>query len=119
MLAGTLVELALKLVISKHLKVSQLKNSILKELHSAIEEWARVHNLETSRIEVKHSGIGSSVHVLVVASKGFENWPWVERHDSLFAFLNAKVKRPSDLFISRLSPMTEEEYEKYEGVEVE
>ena len=95
-----------------------MKSSVLKELHAAIEEWARVHNVETSLIEVKPSGIGSSVHILVVARKGFENWPWYERHDSLFNFLNAKVDRTgSDVFISRLSPMTEEEYEKYEGVE--
>ena len=94
-----------------------MKNSVLNELHAAIEEWARVHNVETSLIEVKPSGIGSSVHILAVARKGFENWSWVERHDSLFDFLNAKVKRPSDLLISRLSTMTEEEYEKYESVE--
>jgi len=96
-----------------------MKNAILKELHAAIEEWARVHNVETSLIEVKPGGIGSSVYIFVVARKGFENWPWYERHDSLFDFLNAKVDRTgSDVFISRLSPMTEEEYEKYEGVEV-
>ncbi len=97
-----------------------MKSSIiLKELRAAIEEWARVHNVETSLIEIKPTGFGSSVHVLVVARKGFENWPRYERHDSLFDFLNAKVDRTgSDVFISRLSPMTEEEYEKYEGVEV-
>jgi len=96
-----------------------MKSSIiLKEVRAAIEEWARLHNVETSLIDVKHTGMGSIVHVLVVARKGFENWPWYERHDSLFDFLNAKVDRTgSDVFISRLSPMTEEEYEKYEGVE--
>jgi len=94
-----------------------MKSSVLKELHAAIEEWARVHNIETSLIEVKPSGIGSSVHILVVARKGFENWPQFERHDSFFNFLNTQVKRPRDVFISRFSPMTEEEYEKYEGVE--
>ncbi len=96
-----------------------MKSAILKELKAAIEEWARVHNIETSLIDVKQTGMGSIVHVLVVARKGFENWPFHERHDSLFSFLNAKVDRThSDVFISRLSPMTEEEYEKYEGVEV-
>lgn len=95
-----------------------MKTAILNELRTAIEEWARAHNIEISLIEVKPSGIGSSVHVLLVARTGFENWPRFERHDSLFSFLNAKVKRPSDLIISRLSPMTEEEYESYEGVEV-
>jgi hypothetical protein len=95
-----------------------MKSPILKELRAAIEEWARVHNVETTLIDIKPSGKGSSIHVLVVARKGFENWPWYERHDSLFNFLNAKVDRTgSDVFISRLSPMTEEEYEKYEGVE--
>ena len=96
-----------------------MKSSILKELKAAVEEWARLHNIETSLIEVKYAGIDSIVHVLVVARKGFENWPFHERHDSLFNFLNANVDRTgSNVFISRLSPMTEDEYEKYEGVEV-
>lgn len=94
-----------------------MKNSVLNDLRAAIEEWTRVHNVEASLIEVKPSGIGSSVHILVVARKGFENWSSVERHYSLFGFLNAKVKRPSDLLISRLSTLTEEEYNNYQEVE--
>jgi len=96
-----------------------MKSSIiLKELRAAIEEWARVHNVEISLIEIKPTGFGSSVHVLVIARKGFENWPRYERHDSLFDFIHAKLNLNGDLFISRLSAMTEEEYEKYEGVVV-
>jgi len=95
-----------------------MKNSVLEELREAAEEWARIHNVEIVLIEAKYTGIGSSVHVLVVARRGFENWSRYDRHHSLFNFLHDKVKANGKLFISRLSMMTEAEYEKYEGVEV-
>jgi hypothetical protein len=95
-----------------------MKTSLLKELRTAIEEWAHIHNVEITLIDIQPSGIGSNVHVIVVARKGFENWRRSERHDSLFDFIHAKLNLDGDLFISRLSAMTEEEYEKYEGVEV-
>jgi len=95
-----------------------MKNAFLKELREAAEEWARIHNIETTLIDAKPTGIGSSVRVIVVARKGFENWSRYDRHHSLFNFLHDKVNVNGSLFISRLSMMTEEEYEKYEGVEV-
>jgi len=95
-----------------------MKNSVLEELREAAEEWARIHNVEVGLIEAKYTGIGSSVHVLVVARRGFESWSRYDRHHSLFNFLHDKVKTDGKLFISRLSMMTEAEYEKYEGVEV-
>jgi len=94
-----------------------MKSSILEELREAAEEWARIHHVEASLIEAKHTGIGSSVHVLVVARRGFENWSRYDRHHSLFNFLHDKVKTNGKLFISRLSMMTEEEYDKYDRVE--
>ncbi len=96
-----------------------MKNSLLKKLREAAEEWARINNIESVLIDAKYTGIGSSVHVVVVARKGFENWSRYERHQSLFNFLHDKANANGNLFISRLSMMTEEEYEKYEGVEVE
>ena len=93
-----------------------MKTSILKELQAAIEEWARAHNIETAVINVKYAGIGSYVHILVVARNGFENWRWSERERSLIDFLDNKVENNRDFFISRLETMTEEEYEKYEEV---
>jgi len=95
-----------------------MKTSRLKELRAVIEEWAHIHNVETSLIEIQPRGIGSNVHVTVVASNGFENWRRSERHDSLFDFIHAKLNLDGDLFISRLSVMNEEEYEKYERVAV-
>ncbi len=93
-----------------------MKTSLLKDLRVAIEEWAQIHNIEASLIDVKYSGIGSNIHVLVVAGKGFENWRWSERESSLFDYLHAKFKHNGDFFISRLETLTEEEYEKYEDV---
>jgi len=95
-----------------------MKTAILNELRAAIEEWARLHNIETSRIEVKYSGIGSHIHIDVVARHGFENWWWAERDRSLIDFIFSKVTQNGDFFISRLETMTEAEYEKYEGIEV-
>ena len=95
-----------------------MKSSILKDLHAAVEEWARAHNIETALINVKYAGIGSYVHILVVARKGFENWRWSERERDLIAFLDDKIKNNGDFFLSRLETMTEEEYEKYEDAEV-
>ncbi len=94
-----------------------MKTSLLEKLRAAVEEWARIHNVETTLIDAKYTGIGSNVHVVVVARKGFENWSRYERHNSLFQFLHDKVNGNGDLVITRLSMMTEEEYEKYEGVE--
>jgi hypothetical protein len=94
-----------------------MKTSHLEKLRQAAEEWAQVNNVEASLIEVKYSGIGSNVHVLVVARKGFENWRWSARERNLIDFLRAKVNPNGDFFISRLETMTEEEYEKYEDVE--
>jgi hypothetical protein len=95
-----------------------MKAERLEKLRKAAEEWAQAHNVESTLVEVKYSGVGSNVHVLVVARKGFENWPWFERDSSLFDFLHAKANINGDLFISSLGTMTEDEYEKYEGVEV-
>jgi len=95
-----------------------MKSSILRELRAAAEEWARNHNVQTILIDVKYSGVGSYVHVIIVANKGFENWRWSERDRSLFDFLHTRVSNNGDFFISRLETMTEAEYEKYEGIEV-
>jgi len=96
-----------------------MKTSILKELRATIEEWARLHNVETTLIEIRPSGVASNVHIIVVFSKGLENWRRSQRHDSLFDFIHTKLNYPGDLFISRISVMTEDEYERFEGVQVE
>jgi stress-induced morphogen len=96
-----------------------MRSSLLAKLRAAVKEWAQLHNVETTLIEAKYTGLGSNVHVLVVASKGFENWSRYERHNSLFQFLHDKVGTNEGLVITRLSMMTEEEYETYyEEVEI-
>ncbi len=94
-----------------------MKSVLLEKLRAAVEEWARMHNVETTLIEAKYTGLGANVHVLVVARKGFENWARYERHNSLFQFLDSKLNADGELVITRLGMMTEEEYEKHEGVE--
>jgi len=95
-----------------------MKAEHLEKLRKAAQEWAHTHNVEIALIDVKYSGVGSNVHVLVVARKGFENWSWFERDSSLFDFLHDKADTNGALFISSLGTMTEAEYEKYEGIEV-
>jgi hypothetical protein len=94
-----------------------MKTALLKKLHEAVAEWARIHNIETNLIEVKPSGIASGVHILVVARRGFENWRWSERERDLFRFLRPQFNGNGDFAITRLETMTEEEYEKYADVE--
>lgn len=91
-----------------------MKPSRLVQVHAAAEEWARLHNIEATRIEVKPSGIGSNIHVLVVARRGFENWPRSERQDDLFHYLHEHANPDNELVITLALTMTEEEYDKHE-----
>ena len=79
-----------------------MKSSIINRLRAGVEEWTRIHDVKPSLIEVKFSGVGSFVHVLVVARHGFENWRWSERDRSLIGFISSKVSRNGDFFIGRL-----------------
>jgi len=94
-----------------------MKTLLLKKLREVIAEWARTHNIETTLIEVKPSGIASGVHILVVARRGFDDWRWSERERDLFRFLHPQFNGNGDFVITRLETMTEEEYEKYAEVE--
>jgi len=69
-----------------------MKIVLLKKLREAVAEWARMHNIETTTIEAKFSGLGAGVHVLVVARQGFENWRWAERERGLFRFISNQFK---------------------------
>jgi len=92
-----------------------MKTVLLEKLRASIAEWARMHNIETTVIEAKFSGLGAGVHLLVVARRGFENWRWAERE--LFRFISNQFNGTGDFVITRLETMTEAEYEKFEGVE--
>ncbi len=95
-----------------------MKPLLLERLRAAVGEWSQNNNVEPALIDAKYTGLGASVHVLLVARRGFENWSAYERHKSLFGFLHQRVNDDGGLFIIRLSMMTEAEYEKYEGVAV-
>ena len=95
-----------------------MKTVILEKLRETVAQWARNHNIETTVIEVKPSGIASGVHILVVARQGFENWHWSARERDLFRFLRSRFNGTNDFVITRLETLTEEEYEKYAEVEV-
>lgn len=96
-----------------------MKSSRIDLLRAAVEDWARIHHIDAKLIEVKHSGIGSNIHILVVARRGFENWPRHERRNDLFKYLHDHANPDKDLVITLLMTMTEEEYEKYDRVETE
>ncbi|MCI0697279.1 hypothetical protein L0337_35405 [candidate division KSB1 bacterium] len=95
-----------------------MKLSKLAQLRAAVEDWTRLHNVDATLIEVKPSGIGSNIHVLVVARRGFENWPRHERRNDLFNYLHQHANPDNDLVLTLVLTMTEEEYEKYERVEI-
>jgi hypothetical protein len=96
-----------------------MKSSKLDLLREKVEEWARIHNVDAKLIEVKPSGIGSNIHILVVARHGFENWPRYERRNDLFDYLHKHANPDHDLVLTLVLTMTEEEYDKYERVETE
>lgn len=95
-----------------------MKTIVLEKLREAVMEWVQSHNIETTLVEVKPSGIALGVHILVVARRGFESWHWAERERDLFRFLRARFNGNNDFMITRLETMTEDQYEKYAEVEV-
>lgn len=96
-----------------------MKNTLLDNLRAATAELAHIHNIDAALIKARYSGIGDNVHVLLVARRGLEHWAAYERHKSLFDFLHRQVHSNGGLFISRLSMMTEDEYENAGDFEVE
>jgi len=94
-----------------------MKSSKLDLLRATIDEWTRIHDIDAKLIGVKPSGIGSNIHILIVARHGFENWPCYERRSDLFKYLHDRANPDKDLVITLLMTMTEEEYDKYDRVE--
>jgi hypothetical protein len=91
--------------------------TLLKKLYVAVEEWAQEHHVEPTFIEVKYTGLGYNVEIMIVAQQGLENWRAYERHDSLFNFIHARLNQKDGLGLTLLHIMTEDEYEKYVGHE--
>jgi hypothetical protein len=91
--------------------------TLLKKLYVAVEEWAQEHHVEPTFIEVKYTGLGYNVEIMIVAQQGLENWRAYERHDSLFNFIHSRFNQNDGLGLTSLHIMTEDEYEKYGGHE--
>jgi hypothetical protein len=94
-----------------------MRTALLKKLYIAVEKWAQEHNVEPVFIEVKYTGLGNNVEIIVVAHKGLENWRDLERDKSLHNFLDTRFDRNNSLGLTMVRIMTEDEYEKYGGDE--
>jgi len=94
-----------------------MRTALLKKLYIAVEEWAQEHNVEPIFIEVKYTGLGNNVEIMVVAHKGLENWRDLERDRSFHNFLQTRFDRNDGLGLTMIRIMAEDEYEKYGGDE--
>lgn len=88
--------------------------SLRDKIKQLIMEWANsVGIVQLSTVEVYPSGIGSNIHVIIVANKGFESWERAERDNLIYDYLAGNLS-PSELVkISLFLTMTEEEFERY------
>jgi acid stress-induced BolA-like protein IbaG/YrbA len=94
------------------------KLKLVETIRAAIQEWAQQHSIELALLEVEPTGIGSDVRIIVVARKGFENWPEIDRDESLYQYLRSKLGDADIVKISLTITMSEEEYDQYDRVEV-
>ena len=90
---------------------------LLEKIRAAILEWVQEHGIELALLEVNPSGIGSHVHIILVARRGFENWPEIDREESLYQHLRSRLSDADVANIFLTITMPEEEYEKYQRVE--
>jgi hypothetical protein len=92
-----------------------MRRLLIERVKKAVQEWAKQYpKVELVLIKVYPSGIGENIHVIVVASQGFDDWEQSTRRKDLYWFLRKQLD-PSDVAkISLLLTMTEEQYDKYE-----
>ncbi len=92
-----------------------MKRVFIEKIKNAIQEWAKLHPaVELASVEVNPTGLPDDFDVIVVASKGFENWEQTERENNLYWFLRKKLGDSDIVKITVLLTLTEEEHEKYE-----
>jgi hypothetical protein len=94
------------------------KLMIVEKLRAAVQEWAQKHSVELALLEVEPTGIETDVRVIVVARKGFENWPEIDRDESLYNHLRSVRDKEGIVNMLYLITLPEEEYDKYARVEV-
>ncbi|MEK7728040.1 MAG: hypothetical protein AAB354_06460 [candidate division KSB1 bacterium] len=93
------------------------KRLLLEKIKKLIHDWAAQYpKVELAYVEVYHSGIADNIHVIVVASQGFENWESTDRENDLYWFLRKALGDEYIVKIYVLRTMTEEEYDRYEVV---
>lgn len=89
---------------------------LIEKIRAAIAEWAthqQGRTIELSRVTVEPSGIGSNLHVEVVARRGFSDWTESERNKSLYRYLRAVLGDADIVKVSLVLTLTEREYESY------
>ncbi len=92
-----------------------MKQIFIEKTKQAVQKWvAQYPNVKLAAIEVYPSSVPNIFHVIVVASKGFENWEQTERENNLYWFLRKELGDSDIVKITVLLTLTEEEYEKYE-----
>ena len=97
-----------------------MKRVLIEKIKQYIHEWAKLHPaVELAEVEVYPSSVPQVFHVIVVASRGFENWDRRSRENDLYWFLRKNLGDKDIVKISVLLTLTEEENEKYERVQVD
>jgi len=94
------------------------KLMMVEKLRAAVQEWAQKHSVELALLEVEPTGIEMDVRVIVVARKGFENWPEIDRDESLYNHLRSVRDKEGIVNMLYLITLSEKEYDKYDRVEV-
>ncbi|MDZ7292241.1 MAG: hypothetical protein ONB44_15955 [candidate division KSB1 bacterium] len=92
-----------------------MKQIFIEKTKQAVQKWAEKYpNIELATVEVYPSSVPNIFHVIVVASKGFENWEQTQRENDLYWFLRKELGDSDIVKITVLLTLTEEQYEKYE-----
>ncbi len=94
------------------------KLMLVEAIRAAIQEWAQQHSIELAVFEVEPTGIAKNIRIILAARKGFENWPEIEREESLYQHLRSTLGDAVVVNIMLTITMTEEEYDQYDRVEI-
>jgi acid stress-induced BolA-like protein IbaG/YrbA len=83
------------------------------KIEEAIRSWAKENGVILSKLEVYPSGIGSNIHVIVVAESGLEPWSQIEREQKIYDYLKTKLLDAERVRISLLLALTDDEDSRY------
>jgi len=92
-----------------------LRRELAEKIKQSVSDWAKQYpHVELTLVEVLPSGFDDDVDVIVVATKGFENWRKIERQRDIADFIGKQLGDSIVVKIPILHAFTEEQYEKYE-----